>query len=193
KDASFHLIVGVDRPAQPELANEGLDPTVTALQLDYAPDLAPGEKRSYEIRLPAIDRPETMCYGNPYHPYDTGQTWLDPRDNRHPENKAPYGEDVPPGRDPKDYAIYGPKDRKVWDAQLDAARKTDFATGLRRVRDYWEKALSKAIEFDIPECCIADAFKHQIAVLMLHAIKFGESPCGAITGGPFFYWDFCST
>ena len=68
KDASFHLIVGADRPAQPELALEGADPTVAALQFDYAPDLAPGERKSYEIRLPAIDRPELQCYGNPNHP-----------------------------------------------------------------------------------------------------------------------------
>ena len=191
KDASFHVIVGMDRPAQPESATEGLDPTVTALQLDYAPELAPGEKRAYEIRLPAIDRPETMCYGNPYHPYDTGRTWLDSRDAAHPENTSPFGEDVPPGRDPKDYAIYGPKDRKVWDAQLAAARKTDFEAGMRRLREYWDKALVKSIQLDIPEQCVEDAFKHQIAMLLLHAIRFGNSPCGTITGGPFFYWDFC--
>lgn len=190
-DASFHLIPGMDRPCQPELATEGKDPTLTALQLDYAPDLMPGEKKHYELRLPAIDRPETMCYGNPYHPYDTGRTWLDPRDSQYPDNKAPYGEDVPPGRDPKDYAIYGPKDRSVWDAQLAAARKTDFEAGLSKARAYWEKALSDAMHLDIPEKSIDDTFKHQIAELALHSLKFGDSPCGTITGGPFFYWDFC--
>ena len=44
---------------------------------------------------------------------------------------------------------------------------------------------------DIPEQCVNDAYKHQIAMLMLHALEFGDGKHGTITGGPFFYWDFC--
>ena len=186
-----HIICGYDRPAQVELTQEGMDPTVAALQLDYAPDLAPGEKRDYEIRLPAIDKPELQCYGNPYHPYDTGQSWLDARDNRHPENKTPYGADVPPGVDPADYAAFGPKDRSVWNAQLDAAKKISFDEGLKRVKDYWDKRLAGAIRFDICEPSIVDTYKHQLAMLTLHRLEFGEHPYAVMMGGPFFYWDFC--
>ncbi len=191
KDALRHVIPGLDRPAAVQITQEGADPTVAALQLDYAPELSPGEEKTYEIRMPAIDKPELQTYGNPYHPFDTGDSWRDSRDNRHPENTAPYGEDVPASTDPAEYAVFGPKDRGVWDAQLAAARSTSYEEGLRKTRDYWDRQLAQAIQFDIPEQCITDTYKHQLAMLTLHMLKFGQHPYAAMMGGPFFYWDFC--
>lgn len=190
-DALYHLVPGHDRPTAVQQTTEGVDPTVSAMQLDYTPELKPGEERAYEVRLPAIDKPELQTYGNPYHPYDTGDSWRDARDNRHPENTAPYGEDVPPGRDPADYAIHGPKDRSVWAAQLAAAKSLNYEEGLKRTKEYWEDRLAGALQFDIPEEYITDTYKHQLAMLTLHMLKFGEHPYGLMMGGPFFYWDFC--
>ncbi|MHB1462638.1 MAG: hypothetical protein ACYC1M_15220 [Armatimonadota bacterium] len=189
--ADRHIVCGSDLPTSVQTTKEGTDPTVAALQLDYAPELAPGEKKRYEIRLPAIDKPELQCYGNLYHPYDTGESWRDARDNRHPENKAPFGEDVPQGRDPADYAVFGPKDRKVWDAQLAQAKSISFDEGLRLTKDYWESRYAGVIRFDIPEQSITDTYMHQLAMLDLHTLKFSEHPYALVMGGPFFYWDFC--
>jgi len=190
-DALFHVVCGHDRPTAVQQTTEGVDPTVTALQLDYTPDLAPGEEKWYEIRLPAIDKPELQTYGNPYHPYDTGDSWRDSRDHRHPENTAPYGEDVPLGRDPADYAAFGPKDRAVWDAQLAAAKTMTFDKGVAGVQSYWERYLADAVRLDVPEKSVVDTYKHQLAMLALHMAKFGKHPYGLVMGGPFFYWDFC--
>ncbi len=69
--------VGDDMPwdIEREWRHIGADPTAFALRLHYRPTLAPGEERTYLLRLPAIDKPEAAPYGQPWRPYDTGETW----------------------------------------------------------------------------------------------------------------------
>lgn len=191
KGATLHIPVGADAPRNVETTTEGLDPTVSALSLDYTPELAPAEKKHYEIRLTAIDRPELQCYGNPYHPYDTGTSWQDSRNPRHPENPNAIAQDVPPGTEAATYAIDGPKGRAVWDAQLAAVKRIDSAEALRLVRKYWDDVLTNAARLDIPEPRIVDTYKHQLAMLCLHTLHLGDKPYAVMMGGPFFYWDFC--
>lgn len=187
---TLHIPCGADRPRAVQETTEGVDPTVASLQLSYAPELKPGESRSYEIRLPAIDKPELQTYGNPFHPYDTGDSLRDCRDARHPENTAPYGEDVPPGRTAEDFAIFGPKDRAVWDAQLANCRQINWSKGLAALKDFWEKRFANIIQFDLPEPEIADTCKHQLAMLDLYTQKLSGN-YAIMMGGAFFYWDFC--
>lgn len=167
----------------------GTDPTVYALQLRYQPELAAGEEKTYLLRLPTIDKPETAPYGNAWRPYDTGETWKPYLDLRHPENKTPYGEDVPVGTDPADYAMYGPKSRKVWEKQLQAASSISWDQAMKRLSEYWETFVERRAKYVTPEPFIDDLYKHQIASLHLHRLKFSNTDYEIQLTGPSWYWD----
>lgn len=109
---------------------------------------------------------------------------------RHPENKQPYGEDVPVGMDPARYAIEGPKPRRVWEQQLEAARSTSWKEGVNRLSDYWNKFVAKATRFLTPEPYLDRLYKHQLAILKMHIIKIGtENTFDFQLTAPDWYWD----
>ena len=169
----------------------GKDPTVFALKLMYTPQLEPGESKSYLLKLPAIDRPEPAAYGNPCRPYDTKESWKNFIEPRHPDNKTPYGEDVPEDIDPQDYARFGPKTRDLWHKQLAAAKMMTWETGYDNVREFWNDFVKPRAKFISPESLIDNMHKHQLAMLSLYRLQFYPHDYYVSLGGPFFYWD-CS-
>ena len=187
----YHVSVGVNCPSWRHDIMPGDDPTWQALELRYTPRLEPGETRSYVLTLPAIDRLELMPYGNSYHPYDTGQSWMRNLEPRHPENGAPHGEDVPPGTDPAEYAAHGPKPRELWQQQLTLARETTPAAALALAKDYWEQFVARRVRFNTPDPQLNQLYRAQLALLDVYLLKFGEHDVWLQMGGPFNYWDFC--
>ena len=189
-EARVRINVGADASSQADLRSAGLDPTAHALRLHYDPMLQPGEERTYELRFPAIDRPEPAAHtGFTPRPYDTGESWKQPYLARHPENIAPFGFDVPLGVDPTEYGAFGPKSRGVWQEQLDSARRLDWDTGLDRVRAFWEDYLDNGTEWLVPESVVDHLLRKQIIHLSVHRIRFSQHPYFASLDGPDFYWE----
>jgi hypothetical protein len=175
--AMYRIDVGGDFFVSPDAqrTQTGTDPTVYALKLAYTPTLAPGEQKSYLLKLPAIDRPEPACYGNPGHPYDTKESWKPFLEPRYPNNKAAYGEDVPPGINPAEYAVNGPKHQRVWQKQLVAAQKMTWQQGMQKLTNFWDNFAADRAEFFTPESVLDNMFKHQLAILSLYRLQFSPS------------------
>jgi hypothetical protein len=190
-EATYNIDVGDDLmwDINREWLHAANDPTVHALELQYNPSLAPGEEKSYLLRLPALDKPEAAPYGNNWRPFDTGDSWKPYMENRHPQNKTPHGEDVPPGMDPAQYAVNGPKSKKLWERQVANARSVSWPEAIKRLKDYWEQYVQSATKFDVPEPYIDFLYKHQLAVLKLHQIRFAPSDYYLQFTGPDWYWD----
>lgn len=169
----------------------GEDPTFRALSLRYAPELKPGETKRYALKLPAIDRPELMTYCNSYRPYDTDQSWMRNLEPRYPENKTPYGEDVPPGVDPAQYAVYGPKSRSVWAEQLKLARELSAEAAHSAVKSYWDEFLSRRSVFNVPDKELDSLYKSQLIIMMAYLLKWGDQEIYTQMCGPYNYWDMC--
>jgi len=186
-DVGADLLWGVSA----ELANVGKDPTVFAQQLNYEPTLAPGETKSYLLRLPAIDRPEPEPYGWLFRPYDTKQGWMRPLAARHPENGADYGRDVPRGTDPAEYAAFGPQPRALWEQQLAGARALAWDEALVRLAAFWESFVAPRAQFITPEPYLDLLYKRGLADLELHRQKLSPSDHEVQLVGPDWYWDHC--
>lgn len=167
----------------------GVDLTAFSQRLHYAPTLQPGEERQYLLRVPAIDRPEPTPYGNPYHPYDTGESWRVHLEPRFPNNPADYGEDVPPDRNPGEYAIYGPKPRTLWLEQEKSARNIRWEEALDRVSSYWNGFIASSTRFITPEPVVEATYRHHLATLVLHQTYLGAKDLPLMMCGPFYYWD----
>ncbi len=167
----------------------GVDLTAFALRLHYAPTLEPGEEQQYLLRIPAIDRPEPSPYGNPYHPYDTGESWRVHLEPRYPDNPADYGEDVPPEHNPEEYAIYGPKPRTRWMQQEKSTRSLRWEEAMDRVSKYWNDFIAPSARFITPEPCIEAVYHHHLATLAIQQTTLGAKNLPLMMCGPFYYWD----
>ena len=167
----------------------GKDPTVFALRLHYTPALDSGEERQYLLRVPAIDRPEPAPYGNPHHPYDTDEDWRVHLEPRYPDNPVDYGEDVPPGRSPEEYAIYGPKPRTLWMEQEKCARNPRWEDAMDRLSTYWNDFIAPTTRFITPEPVIEAAYHHHLATLAIQKTTLGAEDLPLMMCGPGSYWD----
>jgi len=187
----YYVTVGATAPTEWHDVLCGEDPTWKSLSLRYTPTLRPGETKRYALKLPAVDRLELMPYGNGYRPYDTRQSWMRNAEPRHPENKTPYGEDVPPGTDPADYAVFGPKPRSLWAEQLELAREITPERARKDIKSYWDAFLSRRAAFDLPDKDLDDLYKAQLVTLACYFLKWADHDVYTQMCGPFVYWDLC--
>ncbi len=191
KEPLYRIPCGANAPTWNHDATAGEDPTWKALSLRYTPVLEPGETKEYLVKIPAIDRVELMAYGNSYHPYDTGQSWMRNLEPRHPENSTAYGEDVPQGTDPAQYAAFGPKPKDLWEKQLAVCQKLTWDEGHTLTKTYWDAFLDKRVRFQIPDEDLENLYKTQLAILDLYLLDWSGYGITTQMCGPFNYWDMC--
>ncbi len=186
-----YIPVGANSPGPFHGMVTAEDPTWKGLSLRYMGELQPGESRLYTLKFPAIDRPEPMCYGNSYHPYDTGKSWMRNLQPRYPDNSASCGEDVPPDRDPAEYAAFGPKSRTLWDQQLKQAHEISSEKAKLEIHNYWDLFLNLRAKFYLPDQELDNLYKSQLAILHLYLLKWSKYDVYTQMCGPFYYWDMC--
>jgi len=187
-DVGADLMWGVSA----ELQNIGKDPTVYAQQLSYEEEIPAGQTKTYLLRLPAIDRPETEPYGWLFRPYDTGTSWMRPLAARFPNNNADYGRDVPPGQDPGEYAVNGTQPRTVWQQQETLARSVSWYDANAKLKSFWDAKVSGRAKFISPEPYLDHLYKHAVATLDLCRQRIGSTPHEVQLVGPDWYWDACA-
>jgi hypothetical protein len=195
RDKARHWVdVGADFFGEVNLLAAGKDPTVFAQRISYSPDLAPGETKIYLIKFPAIDRKEPAWCSSWPRPYDTKESWkgVCASTGRHPENKAMFGCELPLGTDPVDFATYGPKSRELWSQQLAGARAMDMNKAISSLKSYWEAYVSRGVRVLVPDLCVENLWKHQIAMMAIYRQQWWPHDYWMQMNGPDFYWEYCS-
>ena len=165
-----------------------------AQRLRYEPEFAPGETKKYLIKFPAIDRKEPATCGYWPRPYDTKESWKGPlaSTGRHPENKSPFGREIPIGTDPDEFAAFGPKPRSLWAKQVQSARNMNWGQAVDRLQDFWDNYLAQGARFIVPEESIVNLYKHQIAILSTFVLQWTPHEEYMQMLGPDFYWEYCT-
>ena len=167
----------------------GVDLTAFAQRLHYAPALQPGEERQYLLRVPRNRPAGTGALRNPYHPYDTGESWRVHLEPRYPDNAADYGEDVPPNHTPANTQSTAPNPVTLWQEQEKSARSLPWEEALDRVTSYWNGFIASSTRFITPEPVVEATYRHHLATLVLHQTYLGAKDLPLMMCGPFYYWD----
>ena len=187
--ARHDINVGADAPSQINLKSVGRDPTVHSLRILYCPELQPGEEKTYTLKMPAVNRPEPGFCSSVPHAFETGESWKHMFVPRYPDNSDPLACDLPQGTDRKQFALYGPHPERVWEKQLKAVQKHNWDSALETTQKYWDEFLAEGAIFQTPETLVNNVFKHQVAILSLHRIKWDPYNYCVGVDGPEFYWD----